>query len=921
MVKQEESQAIDKLKQEFQSNPNLEIGEFVESYPRDDTKKAVQNEFNILVKQERKRIDKLKEEFHFNPNLNIKKFIESCPEYTWKAVQGEFDVLRKRKRLETIDKLKKEFDTNKNFNIDIFIKFCPDYTKDRVQNEFNRLYVAKVKAYSDALNAGEYSTVFHILATVPDELAQELRNKWVVFVQQQLESVWPNIVKDKEKAQALASIDRNLVVTARAGSGKTTLLGLVVFFLIKEFKIPRHEIVTLAFNTDAADSLGKRINEDYFNEPVFENYANFHQLALSICSLSKENERVIKEEEIWKLLRDSFREVLNEDEQLASDIYEFFRREMDEFEGKNLHLPDDEYYELRRNQFDYSLGGWPVKSKGEKWIADFLWEHDIGFAYESPIWHKELKTYIYPDFEIYRRHRPQGEPKLLLEHWAVTEAGRNPLPEWFGKSSKQYIEESEKKKDFYAEVGYDLLETSSDECLGGRENFEKILKTRLEEYEINCSKLPQEMLIENIFKKQEAKILESLNNFISRVRSNFWSPDDLEAKLAKIPGDSRAYFFTKLACRVYKKYQQKKVERRVRLLDFGDFFPRAIDTLKNNSEQKISRWGSRNLTPFSLTQVKYLLIDEFQDFSPHFFELIRAIREANPKIRIIGVGDDWQAINQFAASSTKYIKQFGGFFTPHNKTHLLTNYRSATDIVNCSNQLMSGLGKKSIPFLTEGGRIKTWRVDRNDVVYIEGHDSKKDTEEYKNDLKYRYKSDDRFLKARYTKKMAEIISEVVCNKNYREQGASPSILILFRKNKFRGLSIPDIQDKIFSASKETFKTKDNFDQIVEFTTAHKSKGSEADCVIIVGANEGSFPLIHPDNSLNVVFGDGPDEIWEAERNLFYVAATRAKKELHFLTETGKESPFLKNYTSETSRPQASQFSQDGDKLWDDDIPF
>jgi len=42
------------------------------------------------------------------------------------------------------------------------------------------------------------------------------------------------------------------------------------------------------------------------------------------------------------------------------------------------------------------------------------------------------------------------------------------------------------------------------------------------------------------------------------------------------------------------------------------------------------------------------MIDEYQDFSPLYYELVSAISKYNPDLKIICVGDDWQLINSFA---------------------------------------------------------------------------------------------------------------------------------------------------------------------------------------------------------------------------------------------------------------------------------
>ena len=75
-------------------------------------------------------------------------------------------------------------------------------------------------------------------------------------------------------------------------------------------------------------------------------------------------------------------------------------------------------------------------------------------------------------------------------------------------------------------------------------------------------------------------------------------------------------------------------------------------------------------------------------------------------------------------------------------------------------------------------------------------------------------------------------------------------------------------------------------------TAHSSKGLEFDIVFLVRACQGAFPLIHPDYVLFRLFGDSERQILDDERRLFYVAVTRAKEQVWFLTETDCESDFV-----------------------------
>ena len=78
------------------------------------------------------------------------------------------------------------------------------------------------------------------------------------------------------------------------------------------------------------------------------------------------------------------------------------------------------------------------------------------------------------------------------------------------------------------------------------------------------------------------------------------------------------------------------------------------------------------------------------------------------------------------------------------------------------------------------------------------------------------------------------------------------------------------------------------------TTAHKSKGSEADTVIIIDASFGSYPLIHPDWVFTRVFGDSEKTLLEDQLRLFYVASSRAIKRLIYVTDLSKPAEFLEN---------------------------
>ena len=99
-----------------------------------------------------------------------------------------------------------------------------------------------------------------------------------------------------------------------------------------------------------------------------------------------------------------------------AQIYLFFRKEMRELEDIGTFLSEEDFYTYRRNQVQDTLGGQHVKSIGEKWIADFLFEHDIRYAYEA-IWFWDQGGGNYqPDFSLVTTGKRYD---IVIEHWGI----------------------------------------------------------------------------------------------------------------------------------------------------------------------------------------------------------------------------------------------------------------------------------------------------------------------------------------------------------------------------------------------------------------------------------------------------------------------------------------------------------------------
>jgi DNA helicase-4 len=131
--------------------------------------------------------------------------------------------------------------------------------------------------------------------------------------------------------------------------------------------------------------------------------------------------------------------------------------------------------------------------------------------------------------------------------------------------------------------------------------------------------------------------------------------------------------------------------------------------------------------------------------------------------------------------------------------------------------------------------------------------------------------------------------------------AGKSIGVLFRTNVRDGEQIVKLKNKFLTILRQmgfSEKVKLWEEEKITFSTVHKFKGAERDTIFIVDPHVGSFPLINADKiELFRFFGESLEQSHMDERRLFYVAITRARERLVFLTETqwDNESPYLDNF--------------------------
>jgi len=838
----------DQIKREIQKGNYAEAERIQGIYPQAMTQKELK-ELRILKEEEelKSEIEKLK--------LKLKQLFK----------EGKFE------------EAKKLFSEKSLFSQDEFINLKNQYLKE------------KIEGLLGDYNFIEADNSFFKTSPFSKEEYENLKSQYIkLYLDQNLEAKI-SISADKEGCLAIARMDKNLLLKARAGSGKTTTIAYKVFFLINKENVNPDDIMILAFNRKAAREIRERIiDSKRFGIRSFKNARTFHSLAYQIVQPKEEllfdergdsSDPEFSTKKLTEYVDMIFKKLLGPI--LKFKLYLFLRQEMTEKSPRTMFASDKDYYLYIRNLRQTTLRGENVKSRGEKYIADFLFEHNLKYKYEQ-IFFWDKKNYR-PDFTLFYKDKP----KFIIEHWGMYIKRKNSYKnKWLGHifynfNLKKYFLEIKSKREFWKKKKIPLIETSLDDLEEGRKNFEDILKSKLERFSIKALKLSEKEIIQKIFTLRSfPRIIDMFVQFIQKAKKGKLTSDDIHRKIdsSKISFDKKTRIFLEIANDVYRKYTESL--KKYNKIDFDDLLMRAteiIDEKRGRCEIIIDKENKKKI---NISNLKWIMIDEYQDFSKLFYDLIQKIKKYNKDVRLFCVGDDWQAINAFAGSNLDFFVNFKNFIDDSGIAYLLTNYRSRREIIENSNRLMIGLGKPSVG-IKGGGKVEVFNINDVKISLKQNTDGKFIFRDSEGIIR-----DNSFMQAKYLKKCYEIIRNNV----------GKSVAILARKHSIYRANLGNFFDRLRKCfTKEELREIGDFNSKIKIGTAHSFKGLEADIIIILRACNGCFPLIHPDNQLFEIFGQTYKDVLDEERRLFYVAITRPEEKLYILTEESEEkSDFLKD---------------------------
>jgi DNA helicase IV len=477
---------------------------------------------------------------------------------------------------------------------------------------------------------------------------------------------------DDEQSRAIGAVEDHVQVVARAGSGKTRTLVSRSLFLQKHCSVSPNEMLLLAFNKKAAHEIRDRLTKQL--QDSTPHVMTFHALAYAL--VHPEEDILFNEPDGEQSKSRALQTVIDDylrDPDYWGEIRDLmtahFREDWERIIMGGYDKSPQEILKYRRSLPKESLRGEYVKSFGEKIIADFLFEHGINYKYERSFWWSGIN--YRPDFTIFTGDN-QG---IIIEYFGL-------------RGDPDYDEMSDKKRQYWEnQDGWQLLEFyPNDLTKNGIEGFYALLKQSLEKCQIPCCRLSEEEIWLGIKDRAIDRFTTAMENFIQRCRKLILSVEDLAEIIANHTCvnevEERFLELAKVFYQAYLARLQATGEE-----DFDGLMQRSSEIVA--SGQTVFRRKSGN---GDLKNLRYIFIDEYQDFSNLFHCLIEAIRTQNSSVQLFCVGDDWQAINGFAGSDLSFYQNFEKIFQPSIKLPINTNYRSADSIVRVSNQLMNGLG-------------------------------------------------------------------------------------------------------------------------------------------------------------------------------------------------------------------------------------
>lgn len=667
---------------------------------------------------------------------------------------------------------------------------------------------------------------------------------------------------DLQQKMAVLSEETNNLVIAGAGSGKTLTISGKVKYLIESQKAKPDEILLISFTDKAVKEMTERLHRIDIEVQA----KTFHKLGLDIITNFQQTRPTIATGEfLGNLISNYFKkEILHFPEQIQHIL---------EFMTAYLYIPEDistfqnlgDYIDNFRN-IDYetlqSKYQKSIHKNNEKYsqkvrrlddliIANFLYLNNIPYQYDylypfkaENSFKRNIKMNFYlPDYNLY------------LEHFSLDEKGRSKFLTKY--EEQKYLAEVNLKRNLHAIHNTKLIETYS--YYNKTKTLLSNLKNQLSKHGVTFKTANLQDIYKKIYILQNDKPFEEfiklISTFLSLFKSNNLQLSDLDNLLVENQNLDNNFLKSRneLFLKIFK--------------NFFDFYETSLHTSgKIDFNDMINKSTEIISLGFIHSHYKYIIIDEYQDISVSRFKLIKALQNATNS-KVICVGDDWQAIYRFSGSDIDLFSNFENYFGPSKFLKIEKTYRNSQELIDIASN-----------FVTQNPNQLT------------------------KDLKSDKHIDNPIKAMFYSENMIEAVENAI--KDILIDFGNEAEILLLGRTKYDIFGILENPDK-FEATEDlsTITYKPIPTLKISFLTVHRSKGLEADNVILLNMQNNllGFPnRISSDPILSLVLANKEEYLYAEERRLFYVAITRTKNRTYLIAPELHYSQFLEELISNNS---------------------
>lgn len=649
---------------------------------------------------------------------------------------------------------------------------------------------------------------------------------------------------DDQQIESIIKEAHNQLVLAGAGTGKTTTIVGKVKYLVKTNRYNPNEILLLSFTHDSATELSKRVYKELQIE--FE-ASTFHKLGLSIIAKVTGEKPNITKINLYRFIKEQLDELLkdtNYNKIFMNYIIYHSIPNKTEFEFNTI----NEYKEYLKNYPPITIDKTEVKSYGEMDIGNYLFQNNIKYEYEKSYQYNtadELHAQYRPDFYL-------PDYDIYIEYFGIDRNGN--VPKFFTSkidttATEEYQKSMKWKRELHQKQGTTMIECYAYEKQEG--TLVENLKKKLIDKKVQIVPKTDDEIwstLQNEKSKIYDGIIRLLETVINLIKNNGYTINQIKEKCQDSIDNKE---LVNLLEPIYINYN--RVLKSNNEIDFNDMINLASQYIKDKKYEN----------PF-----KCVIIDEYQDLSLSRYNLLKNLRDSND-YELFCVGDDWQSIYRFAGSDIGFTINFEKYWGPTEFSKIETTYRFG--------QILSQISSNFI--MENPKQIQKQIIGLN----IEKGFPLGEIQGYQEQYAIQFMID----------KLSDLPPK--------------STIFMIGRYKFdiEMLKNTDFQIRYDNITNtHTILYPPRKDLKIEFLTAHKSKGLQADYVFILN-NKNSrigFPSNIQESSILSLLLDNCDSYpYAEERRLFYVAMTRAKKKIYTITEKEKESIFIRELKNKYGR--------------------